>query len=174
MDKEKYDAEAKEVIDNISSLIIEKFDFEIDKSHSFMKDGVSKVLIKNKLMTYFFWDYKEAQISWGFKERGNDFGHSVDYSYIETKNSFYHSLKSFRKYCFNEEPSAQWDRFIPKAWEKSFTDYFNKWISEFPELFEKGDFAIIKHLEKIGHQSSESMKIERELIDKMLKRENNT
>lgn len=166
--KEEYDNEAKEVINSISSKIIDQYKFEVDQNHVYMDDGVSKVLVKNTLMIYFFWDYMEAQISWGFQERNNMYGYKIDYRDVFKENSFYHGLKSYRKYCFTEKPSIYWDSFIPKAIEKSFLDYLEKWTTAYSELFETGDYEIIRNLEKRGHQTAESMRIERELIDKLL------
>jgi hypothetical protein len=174
MDKAKYDSEAREVINNICSIIIEKFNFEIDSNHCYMSDDVSKVLVKNNLLIYFFWDFKEAEIIWKFTKINDDYGYKVDYRNIHTEHSFYHGLKSYRKYCFTEKPSIYWDRFVPKAIEKSFLDFLDKWIKEYPELFETGNYELIKHLEQRGHQSAESMKNERELIDKMIREEKST
>lgn len=101
MDKDKYDNEAREVINSLCSIIIEKFNFEIDRTHFYMKDGVSKVLIKKNLLIYFFWDYKEAEIIRKFKKTNDDSGYSIDHREIYTENSFYQGLKSYRKYCFN-------------------------------------------------------------------------
>lgn len=139
-----------------------------------MKDGVSKVLVKNNLLIYFFWDYKEAEIIWKFKKTNDDYGYSIDYREIYTENSFYQGLKSYRKYYFNEKPSIYWDRFVPKAIEKSFKDFLNKWTNEYQEVFETGNYTLIEHLEQRGHQSAKSMKIERELIEQMVKKEKST
>jgi hypothetical protein len=174
IDKAKYDGEAREVINNICSILIEEFDFEVDRKHFYAKDGVSKVLVKNNLMIYFFWDFKEADIVWKFKVRNDDYGHSIDFRNIYKENSFYQGLKSFRKYCFTEKPSIYYERFNPKATEKSYLDFLNKWTNEHPELFHTGDYELIKHLEQRGHQSAESMKTERDLIDKMIKEEKST
>ncbi len=168
VNKEEYDIEAKEVIDKICSIIIEKYNFSIDFDHFYMEDGVSKVLVKNNLLIYFFWDYLEANIIWKFKERVDDYSCSIDYREIFTENSFYHGLKTFRKYCFKEKPSIYFDRFVPKAIEKTFLDYLEKWTNEYHMLFINGNYDLIKHLEKHGHQSAESMKIESDLINKMI------
>ena len=168
VNKDEYDYEAKEVIDKICSIIIEKYDFSIDFDHLYMKDGVSKVLVKNNLMIYFLWDYMEANIIWNFKERNDDYGYSIDYRDIFPENSFYHGLKTYRKYCFKEKPSIYFDRFVPKAIEKSFLDYLEKWTKEYHMLFINGNYDLIKNLEKHGHQTAESMRIENDLINKMI------
>ncbi|MNK31444.1 hypothetical protein D3C87_498800 [compost metagenome] len=173
MDKATYDEEARQVIETICSSIIESFNFAVDTEHIYMHDGVFKVLVKNDLMISFVWDYMEAQIIWNFKSLKEKSGYTIDYRNIHPENAFYHGLKSFRKYASEEKPSDQWDRFIPKAIEKSYLDFLQLWISSYPELFETGNYELIRHLEKHGHQSAESMKVETELVSKLLNERTN-
>ena len=60
---EKENSGAKRLIDNLVNVIQERFSFGYEHTHPYMKDGISKVIVKGNLRIYFFWDYRESQIS---------------------------------------------------------------------------------------------------------------
>ena len=77
IDREKYDAEARETIDVLVSTIREKYGFELDRNHPYMKDGVSRVITKGNVLIYFFWDWMEAEIVWKFRKVGDSRRYSL-------------------------------------------------------------------------------------------------
>ncbi len=162
--QEKENNDAQRLINTLVSIIQKRYDFEFESSHPYMEDGISKVITKGDLRIYFFWDYRESQISWEFQEIDESvygYKNSIHYSYINTKNTFYESLESIRRH-YNSDLNKEYT-FYSK--EQSYLEYLGKWTEQYPKAFELGDFSIIKHLSNY-QQNEEEKKKEWELIDR--------
>jgi len=154
IDREKYDAEARETIDVLVSRIREKYGFELDRNHPYMKDGVSRVITKGNVLIYFFWDWMEAEIVWEFRKVG-DSRSGIHYSYVEEKYPYYERLKSYRKYISESPESQSRQGFRPKVIERSYLDYLDKWTTKYKDVFEKGDYSEIEVLENYTQTTAE-------------------
>lgn len=168
IDRKEYDAEARGVIDVLVSKIREKYGFKLDSDHTYMKDGVSRVITKGDVLIYFFWDWMEAEIVWKFRRVGDNRS-GIDYMYVEEKYPFYERIKSYRKYISESSASQSRPGFNPKIIEKSYLDYLDKWTAKYKDVFEKGDYSEIEALENYS-QTTAGKNEERELIDQLLGR----